>query len=186
MFKKQSVPILEFDPAPFALFNPQGVYSHLGRKFHERVVLCFFHDVLSKLEHKHKARKIAVFKSEMGKHPAYEVKWRGRNVSVMHPGVGSALAGGFMDEAIAMGGRKFIACGGAGVLRKDIAVGRLLVPTSAVRDEGLSYHYLKSGREVGPHPGALAAVKRTLKKEGIFLPRRKDMDHGRALSGDGG
>lgn len=129
--------------------------------------MCFFQDVISRLQYKHKAKKIAVFRSEMGKHPAYEVKSNGRSISVMHPGVGASLAGGFMDEAIAMGGRKFIACGGAGVLRKDIAVGHLLVPISAIRDEGLSYHYLKSGREVGPHPRALLAVKRTLIKRGF-------------------
>src|SRR6185369_5697474 len=89
-----------------------------------------------------------------------------RKISVMHPGVGAPLAGGFMDEAIAMGGRKFIACGGAGVLRKDVALGHLIAPTSAIRDEGLSYHYLKPSREVGPHPRALAAVKKILQKRG--------------------
>ena len=76
------------------------------------------------------------------------------------------MAAGFMEEAIAMGGRKIIACGGAGVLRKDLAVGHLIVPTSAVRDEGASYHYLPPGREAMPHPKAVAAIRRTLEKNG--------------------
>ncbi|NLY46147.1 MAG: nucleoside phosphorylase [Tissierella sp.] len=39
-------------------------------------------------------------------------------------------------------------CGAAGVLKKDIQVGHLVVPYSAIRDGGLSYHYLESSREV--------------------------------------
>ncbi len=114
-----------------------------------------------------KARKIAVFRSEFGLNPAYEIKCKGRYISVMHPGVGSALAAGFMEEAIAIGARKLIACGGAGALRKDLTLGHLVVPTSAVRDEGASYHYLPPGREVQPHPKALLALQRTLKKHRV-------------------
>jgi uridine phosphorylase len=43
---------------------------------------------------------------------------------------------------------RFIVCGGAGVLRKDIAVGHLIIPVSAIRDEGVSSHYLTPAREV--------------------------------------
>jgi uridine phosphorylase len=167
MIKRQKYPILEFDPSPQSFVNPAANYHHKGRRFHERVVLCFFQDVLEKLAKKHKARKIAVFSSEFGQNPAYEIKVKGKSIAVMHPGVGSALAAGFMEEAISIGGRKLIACGGAGVLRKDLTLGRLIVPTSAVRDEGASYHYLSPGREVKPHPQALAAVRRTLARHGI-------------------
>jgi uridine phosphorylase len=34
-----------------------------------------------------------------------------------------------------MGCKKFIACGMCGVLQKDIAVGHLMIPISAVRDD---------------------------------------------------
>jgi uridine phosphorylase len=88
-------------------------------------------------------------------------------MAVMHPGVGSALAAGFMEEAIAIGGRKIIACGGAGALQKDLTLGHLIVPTSAVRDEGASYHYLPPSREVKPDPKAVLAILKTLKKHRI-------------------
>ncbi len=167
MIKRQKYPILEFDPSPKSFVNPTANYHHKGRVFHERVILCFFQDVIENLAKKHKARKIAVFASEFGKNPAYEIKVRGKSIAVMHPGVGSALAGGFMEEAISIGGRKMIACGGAGALRRDLTLGHLIVPTSALRDEGLSYHYLPPGREVKPHPKALAAVLKTLRKHGV-------------------
>jgi uridine phosphorylase len=167
MLKKQKFPILEFDPSRNVFINPAANYHFMGRLFHERVVLCFFQDVIGKLALKHKAKKIAVFRSEFGANPAYGIKFKGKSIAVMHPGVGSALAAGFMEEAISIGGRKLIACGGAGILRKDLTVGHLIVPTSAVRDEGASYHYLPPGREAKPHPKALKAIRNTLERHGI-------------------
>ena len=36
---------------------------------------------------------------------------------------------------------KFVVFGGAGCLNKEIAHGKVMVPTEAYRDEGTSYHY---------------------------------------------
>jgi len=72
-----------------------------------------------------------------------------------------------MEETAALGCRKYIACGGAGVLRKDIAVGHLIVPTWAVRDEGTSYHYLPASREVQIDPEAVRAICATLDEAGV-------------------
>jgi uridine phosphorylase len=60
------------------------------------------------------------------------------------------------------GCRKFIACGGAGVLDGDIADGHIIVPTTAIRDEGTSYHYLPPCREVGANKEAVAAIEKVL------------------------
>lgn len=164
---RKRYPILEFDPSREVFIDPAANYHYKGRLFHERVVLCFFQDVIGQLVMKHKARKIAVFRSEFGSNPAYEIKFKGKSLAVMHPGVGSALAAGFMEEAIAIGGRKLIACGGAGTLRKNLTLGHLIVPTSAVRDEGASYHYLPPSREVKPDPKAVLAIQRVLKKHRV-------------------
>ena len=167
MIKKSKYPLLEFDPSPRAYFNPGNHYSYKGRKFPVRVVICFFQDVIAKIVRKHKARKIAIFRSESGLNPAYEITVHHKKIAVLHPGIGAPAAAAFLDEAIAMGGRKIIACGGAGVLQKDLAVGHLIVPTSAIRDEGASYHYLPPGREVRPHSKSLQAIRKTLRKHGF-------------------
>jgi uridine phosphorylase len=57
-----------------------------------------------------------------------------------------------------------MACGGAGVLDKTIAVGHLLVPTSAIRDEGTSYHYLPPSREVTASLEAVGAIETVLQR----------------------
>ena len=72
-----------------------------------------------------------------------------------------------MDELIAVGCRKFVACGCCGALRTDTEVGDLVVVSSAVRDEGTSYHYLPPAREVKPFRRAIAALAATLKANGV-------------------
>ena len=94
----------------------------------------------------------------MGPNPVYTLELDGQRLAVVHPGVGAPLAGGFLDELIALGCRRFIACGGAGGLNRDLVVGHVIVPTAAVRDEGTSYHYLPPSREVEPAPAAVAAL----------------------------
>jgi uridine phosphorylase len=72
-----------------------------------------------------------------------------------------------LEEAIAVGARKVIVCGGCGVLDREIAVGHLLVPEHALRDEGASYHYLPPSRLVSAPPEGVAAVVATLEAEQV-------------------
>lgn len=139
-------PILEFDPTRTALIEPK--HLHTGLDMPERVVVCFFQDVISKMLQEHDAALLHNLGSEIGLHPIYEIRLQETRLAVFHPGVGAPLAAGLLEETIALGGRKFIACGGCGVLDSGIALGHVLVPESAVRDEGTSYHYLPAGREV--------------------------------------
>jgi uridine phosphorylase len=108
--------------------------------------------------------QVAMFGSEMGDHPLYALEHHGRRVAVYHPLVGAPVAAALLDEIIATGVRRFVVCGGAGVLNREIAVGHLIVPTIAVRDEGTSYHYLPPGREVHGNLEAIAAIERVLKQ----------------------
>lgn len=162
---QDSYPILEFDPSPEAIIEPARFIKPID--IPRNCVLCFFQEVITEVCGDGKAKFVANRNSEMGNHPIYEIEFDGKRVAIMHPGVGAPLAGGFLDEVIALGCRKFIACGGAGVLNREIAVGHVVVPTSAVRDEGTSYHYLPPSREVSAHPDGVAAIEATLKKHHV-------------------
>lgn len=158
-------PILEFDPARAAIIEPGKLIAPID--IAEHCVICFFQDVLTGLIESGQARFVVASKSEMGPHPFYEIDVDGHGVAFFHPGVGAPLAAGLLEEAIARGCRKFIACGGAGVLNKEIAVGHIVVPTAAVRDEGTSYHYLPPSREVRPTPEAVAAIEGVLQRHNV-------------------
>jgi uridine phosphorylase len=71
------------------------------------------------------------------------------------------------EEVIAFGCRKFIVCGGCGVLEKDIAIGNLIVVSAAIRDEGVSYHYILPGREINANEAGVNALVNVLNQRGV-------------------
>src|SRR5512137_1033803 len=116
-------PILEFDPAREALIEPSKVIR--PREVPEHCVICFFKEVIDKVAFEHAAKVAAEARWEDGPHAFYEIGFKGRPLAFFHPGIGAPFAAGLLEEAIAFGCRKFIACGGAGVLNEAIAVGHL-------------------------------------------------------------
>lgn len=158
-------PILEFDPSRTAVIEPNEIVDPIDIPRH--VVLCFFQDVIEMIVQRHDGREIDVLQSEMGQNPVYEITLGGARLAVVHPGVGAPLAAGFLEELVARGCRAFVACGGAGVLVPAVALGHVIVPTSAVRDEGTSYHYLPASRTVDPSAVAIDAIRSTLERHGV-------------------
>lgn len=159
------VPLLAFDSSPTAFIEPTevlpaGIVSSRG-------VLCFFQDVLLRLAGEGKLRPVYELGSEFGKNPVYVLDIDGQELMVCHPGVGAPLAGGFMDELIALGCRTFIACGGCGALDGGLELGHLMVPMAAIRDEGTSFHYQPPGREVSASPAGVAAIEAVLQRDHV-------------------
>jgi len=160
-------PILEFDATREAIIEPAKLLDPLPN-MPEHCVLCFFGEVFRDLVTAGRLTLLHNCISEMGKHPLYALETEGgQRVAVFHSGVGAPLAIGLLEELIALGGRKFIACGGAGVLNRDIAVGHVVIPESAVRDEGTSYHYLPPSREVMGDPAAIRTLERVLQRHHV-------------------
>jgi uridine phosphorylase len=157
----QPFPILEFDSSTDAALNPSTVLKPHA-KMSPRVVLCFFQDAIKNAVKD--AEPIIDLGSEIGKNPVYTIEHEGQSVTIAHPGIGAPMAAGFMEELIALGGRTFVACGGAGVLDKRIHAGHVVIPTSAVRDEGTSYHYLPPAREVRTNPHVVSTLEQVLQR----------------------
>jgi uridine phosphorylase len=160
-----SYPILEYDPEREAMIEPARVIQ--PRDLPEHCVICFFKEVVEKIAIEHQARVDVENRWEDGLHPIYEIDYAGSRLAFYQPGIGAPFAVGLMEESIAYGCRKFIACGGCGVLEKDLAVGNLIVVSAAVRDEGTSYHYLPPGREVIAQAAAVSALEAVLLERGI-------------------
>jgi uridine phosphorylase len=161
----QPYPILEFDPSREAIIEPARLIQ--PKDVSPCCVLCFFQEVISGLVAKGQAHVVDTRRSEMSERLVYETEFRGQRLTVLHPGVGAPFAAGMLEEMIALGCRRFIACGGAGVLDREIVVGHVVLPTAAVRDEGTSYHYLPPDREVAPSPEALVALRAVLNRHGV-------------------
>ena len=163
-----NAPILEFDSDRAAILTPGAFSLDNGHGLPNLCVLCFFNDLLHEMAGNGQLKEVHQVNSEIGPNPVYIFNADGgKPVTVVHPGVGAPLAAGFLEELIALGVTRYIVCGGAGALDREIAVGHPVILNGAVRDEGTSYHYLPPSREVDPHRKALQALVQTFIEEGV-------------------
>ena len=161
----RSLPILEYDPRREAIIEPARVVAPIA--IAPACVMCFFHEVIARWEAAGSLRLVTQLTSTIGQHAVYEWRSGDQPITLVHPGLGAPLAAIMLEELIALGCRSFVVCGGAGVLDSDVAAGHLIVPTSAVRDEGTSYHYLPPMREVAINADAVDVITATLTAAGV-------------------
>lgn len=157
----KDIPLTEFDETKTAIIEPAKVIEPIN-SMPDYCVICFYKEIIERLADEGKAELLAKDRTEMGFHYIYEMEYKGKRIALLHPGIGAPLASYLFEVVIAMGAKKFIACGGAGVLNKEIAVGHLVIPSSAVRDEGTSFHYLPAGREVEADKEVIEIIKSSI------------------------
>jgi len=162
---KRDFPILEFDEDKNAFIKPSHAIQPMD--ITDKCVLCFFADAIKKILHECSYEIITYFSAESIKFPIYELVYKGKKIILLQAYVGAPGAVAQIDELTALGCRKYIACGGCGVLQNDIAVGHLIIPTAAVRDEGTSYHYIKPAREITADERIVAIIENTLMEQNV-------------------
>ncbi|MCM1125919.1 MAG: nucleoside phosphorylase [Lachnospiraceae bacterium] len=85
---------------------------------------------------------IAAFWFATGKTTIYGIDYKGRRFAFFKTYVGAPACVGTVEDTLSeLRADKYIVFGGAGCLNKEIAHGKVMVPTHAYRDEGTSYHY---------------------------------------------
>jgi hypothetical protein len=111
-------PILEHDPMREAFIEPSKVNEK--RNMPEHCVICFFMDIIERVASEHAAQALVENRWEDGPHPVYEIEYRDQRLPFFHPGIGSALSAGILEEVIAFGCSKFIL--GSSVGSQDMLV----------------------------------------------------------------
>jgi len=153
-------PILEFDGGRDVFIKPRDLIRPVD--IAERCVLCFFPEAIKKILEEHPHRVVSNFEAESLKLPIYEIDCKAGKAALAQAGVGAPVAAAQIEELAALGCKKYIACGSCGVLRKDIALGHLIIPVAAVRDEGTSYHYAAPSREIAADMRVVRLIENTL------------------------
>jgi len=143
--EKQIFPILEFDASRSAKIEPSYIIK--PKDVPPYCVINYFGDVIEKRLTEGQLTKVAQLFSATVTLPVYITKHNDQPVGIIQGYVGSAGAAAQLEELIALGFNRFIACGAAGTLQKGISLGGLIVPNAAIRDEGTSYHYIPPSRE---------------------------------------
>lgn len=105
-------------------------------------ILTFSHIILKYVLENFKCEKIGDLFSANGTNPIYNFDYEGKTFAIyMSPIGGPACVADIEDSFSVINTNKYIVFGGSGCLNKEIARGKVMVPVSAYRDEGTSYHY---------------------------------------------
>ena len=111
-------------------------------------------------------RKIADIWFATGNTPIYQFEYKGKRFAFYKTYVGAPACVGTVEDSLAeISTKHYIVFGGAGCLDKDIAHGKVMVPTEAYRDEGTSYHYAAASDYITIKNAAVVAS--FLREQGI-------------------
>ena len=132
-----------------ALFHPEDNVAYAredglleGYQAPEGIILCYQRSVL---EHSHTTEASApLVPLHRG---LYTLPSTDHRIGVLGGfGFGAPVATLLMEDFIALGTRKFISFGTAGGLQQGRRVGDIVLCKRAIRDEGVSHHYVQPGK----------------------------------------
>ena len=84
-----------------------------------------------------------------GNRPIYLTEWKGKRIAFYMTLVSAPGAATCLEEAFCLtGSRDYVVFGSCGTLNRRLTDGKMIVPTWAYRDEGLSYHYISASEYI--------------------------------------
>lgn len=108
----------------------------------EACIITFSHEIEDYVVENYDVRGVDLLGQASGPSVLYKLEYKGHTFGFFKATVGAPAAAGFLEvAAMRMTARKFVVFGGAGCLNRQIAHGKVMVPSFAYRDEGTSYHY---------------------------------------------
>ena len=141
----------EFDETINSTFDPYEVQNVIDG-FPKVGATCFSKRLFDKLIEKFDGVEIALSSNGNGKIPIYKINYDGKEIALFMSRMGASACVVQYEELFAMGLEKLVVFGTCGVLDKNIEDLAIIIPSSAVRDEGTSYHYMKASKEVSVNP----------------------------------
>lgn len=141
----------EYDETLKSTFDPDEV-ENVIEDFPKTGVTCFSKKLFDQLVSKFGGVEIALSSNGNGKSPIYKINYEEKDLALFMSRVGASACVVQYEELFAMGLERIIVFGTCGVLDKSIDALAVIIPDSAIRDEGTSYHYLKSSREITVNP----------------------------------
>lgn len=137
----------EYDDCKISTFDPSDVVKPIP-DFPKIGITCFSKKLMDRYVEIFNGEKIAEISNANGKIPVYKIVYNNINIALFMSFVGASACTVGYEEVLAMGLEKLIMFGSCGVLDKKIEDLAIIVPSAAIRDEGTSYHYMKSNDDI--------------------------------------
>ncbi|MBJ8325767.1 nucleoside phosphorylase [Streptococcus pacificus] len=158
--------LTEFDATKKAIINPEDIIAPM-KDFPRTVITCFARETFKRLLHQFSHEVLTTTTMANMEIPIYVLTIEGTRIGFFNSYVGAAGCVAILEDLIAMGMKNLLVFGTCGVLDATIEETSIIIPRSAIRDEGTSYHYLKASREVAVNQAFLSEMTTFLDKEKI-------------------
>lgn len=148
----ESVPILHFDQTRSAIIEPSMWHDPLDVMPTNGVITWMadaFEACLAANDHE----EIYHFPIESSVLSVWRVERNDGPVALALAQVGAPISAILLETMGALGARRVVSVGSAGGLVAEHPPGTVVVPSAAIRDEGVSYHYAAPGSLAAPHSG---------------------------------
>lgn len=156
-----------------AVIEPTEKPVHDKGEVCETIILSFNGEILKRLIESEDVYQGGYLKSINGHHPWYIYGQGPSKLAVMLAPIGAPMIVGQLEELVARDFKNFIILGSCGVLDRSIEADKIILPSSALRDEGTSYHYAPASDEIAYDETLLLTMEEALNKSGIEHIRTK-------------
>jgi len=159
-----------------SLFSPQDFLAYMNRsrllpgdeKAPEAVILSYQRTLYDHVAKHHAVRPHGGY---FRNHLAYLEETGGRVAIAGRFGIGAPAAAVMLEELIAYGVKSFVSVGTAGSLVPGLSTGSLVLCDGALRDDGVSYHYIPGGGAALPDETLTTALATALREAGVAFRR---------------
>ena len=162
----------EFENVP-AVIEPTDRSLLSGGEVCDTIILSFNGEILERVKQIDGVYEGGYLTNLNGKLPWYIYENDGSKVAVAMALIGAPMVVGLLEELKARGFNNFIVLGSCGVLDQSIQADKIILPSSALRDEGTSYHYAPASDEIAYEQSLLLTMEKALDKAGIEHIRTK-------------
>ena len=147
-----------------AFINPEDLTKQ-NPDFPALCVSTFSFGIIDKLASLDSVEIIDHLYTANGSVPVYQIIYKNTPIAFYLSRVGAPACIAGIEEIIALGAKKIVLFGSCGILDNS-ADNKIIIPTSAVRDEGTSYHYLEATDEVFADQNSINKMAKCLEKCG--------------------
>ena len=138
----------EFDFDKNAVIEPKHLIPKPVEGMPAVAVSCFEQTTFARMLEKYGGEVIARSFDANSEFPVYKTVYKGKPIALFMMSCGAPMCAALCEDVFQMGCSTIILYGTCGVLDSNISDCSLIIPDTAVRDEGTSYHYMPASDEI--------------------------------------
>jgi uridine phosphorylase len=152
--------MIRFDPDKKAIFNPTSFGIN---NFPKKALIVYDDDYFARLNSKYKLAEVV----ESNGRKRENCTILNDEYLILNLNEGAPTSAIMLEMAIASGVKSVVAFGTAGSLDRDVSPHEIIIPTAAIREEGVSYHYLPESEEIEQDETSINILKSEIEKHGL-------------------